>query len=161
MWLTSIIRKKKTRNKAIQVARYIVSLRNDDKKIGRNHSLSNLKMQGLLYYCQGNYYHLHDEPLFEDDFIAWPYGPTIPKVFAHFSRYGQNDIAEHEDNYSNLNKQEMDSIKTIWKRFSKEYSFTLVDIMQSETPWIIGVNEKGNKISKDSIRFYFRKSMLN
>lgn len=144
-----------SRNKVVNVASYIVSLSASDRERGRHYSLSNLKMQNLLYYCQGSYYRLYDEPLFKDDFEAWPYGPTIPKVFAHFSRYGQNDIPKDEGRNYYLSTQEMEVVKKVWERFGKYYAHMLVDETHNEAPWKEAFENGDKVISKESIKEFF------
>lgn len=159
MWFFTSIRKtetKDTQNNAIQVAKYIVYLRNFDRKRSHYYSLSNLKMQKILYYCQGYYYQLYDKPLFEDDIEAWSYGPTVPTVYAHFSTHGQNDIREEEGKEFCLSQQEMEVIKTVWEQLAKYDAFKLVNATHAETPWKEAYEKGERNISKESIREFFR-----
>lgn len=43
--------------------------------------ISNLKLQKLLYYCQGAFLAIKNEKLFEDDILAWTHGPVIEKIY--------------------------------------------------------------------------------
>ena len=43
--------------------------------------ISNLKLQKLLYYSQGCFLALRDEPLFDSPIEAWTYGPVVPEVY--------------------------------------------------------------------------------
>ena len=49
--------------------------------------ISNLKMQKLLYYAQGHFSALYDEPLFEERIEAWRYGPVVKNVYDRFAKY--------------------------------------------------------------------------
>lgn len=56
--------------------------------------ISNLQLQKILYYIQLNFYRKLDQPAFEDDFIAWQYGPVIEKIYHIYHIYGSSDICK-------------------------------------------------------------------
>lgn len=60
----------------------------------RGTPISNLQLQKILYYIQLNFYRKLDKPAFMDDFIAWPYGPVVERVYHEFSIYGSSDICK-------------------------------------------------------------------
>jgi uncharacterized phage-associated protein len=45
-------------------------------------TLTNLKLQKLLYYAQGWYLAMHDEPLFDEPLEAWTLQPRLWKNWA-------------------------------------------------------------------------------
>lgn len=55
-------------------------------------SISQLKLQKLLYFCQG--WHLVDygQPIILDDFEAWAYGPVVRSVRDQFRSFGRRPI---------------------------------------------------------------------
>lgn len=56
-------------------------------------SLTPMKLQKLCYYAQGIYMATQDgEPLFEEDFEAWTYGPVIPALYDEYKEYGWRSI---------------------------------------------------------------------
>jgi len=76
-------------NKAIDVARYILTLLDEDTA---GDLMSHLKLQKLLYYCQGFTLALLNRPLFEDKVVAWQHGPVVPTVWEEFKHYGSQPI---------------------------------------------------------------------
>lgn len=51
--------------------------------------LSPMKVQKLLFYTQSWYLRLHHgQPLIDDDFKRWKYGPVIPSVYHELKPYG-------------------------------------------------------------------------
>ena len=54
--------------------------------------ISNLKLQKLLYYSQGCFLALRDEPLFDSPIEAWTYGPVVPEVYHLYKSYGSSAI---------------------------------------------------------------------
>ena len=59
---------------------------------GCGDSLTNLKLQKLLYYAQGWHLALIDEPLFDEPIQAWVHGPAVRAVYNRFKGYGNNSI---------------------------------------------------------------------
>ncbi len=74
--------------KALTVANYILSL----GVRGNRPTISNLKLQKLLYYCQGAHLALLDKPLFADPIVAWPHGPVVEDVYHCYKNYGSRSI---------------------------------------------------------------------
>ena len=78
---------KRTEYKAIDVARHIVNYTNEQGK-----TVSNLKLQKLLYFVQGFFLALLDRPCFSDEIEAWDFGPVVPVVYRNFKEFGSNSI---------------------------------------------------------------------
>ncbi|OQY42717.1 MAG: hypothetical protein B6240_13665 [Desulfobacteraceae bacterium 4572_87] len=47
--------------------------------------ISNLKLQKLVYYAQGFYLALYDEPLFNEPIEAWTHGPVIRELYRSYN----------------------------------------------------------------------------
>lgn len=78
---------------AMDVAKHIIYL---CASTGR--PVSNLKLQKMLYFVQGEYMKSKNGlPLFADDFEAWPYGPVVHEVYDNYKLYGSSDIYEGID----------------------------------------------------------------
>ncbi len=58
----------------------------------RDRPLTQMKLQKLLFFMQGWHLGLTGEPLFENDFEAWDYGPVVPAVYQEFRDFGINGI---------------------------------------------------------------------
>ncbi len=71
------------------VAKYVI-----DYCTKRGTPISNLQLQKILYYIQLNFYRSLDKPAFDDDFIAWQYGPVIEDIYYEFNIYGSSDICK-------------------------------------------------------------------
>lgn len=74
---------------ATQIAHYII-----DKCTHDDHPISNLQLQKILYFLQGNHYRKYGAPLFLDDIYAWPYGPVVPEVYDEFCSNGAAPICD-------------------------------------------------------------------
>ena len=58
--------------------------------------ISPLKLQKLLYYCQGFNLGAYDQPLFKENIEAWEHGPVVVSVWRAYRKYGSRAIAVPE-----------------------------------------------------------------
>lgn len=55
--------------------------------------ISSLQLQKVLYFVQRDWMNEHNgNPLFDDDFVAWQYGPVIKDVYHFYSVYSGMEI---------------------------------------------------------------------
>lgn len=59
---------------------------------GRLSGLTPMKLQKLLFYVQSWYFKQRRQPLFDDTFVRWTYGPVIPSIYHVFREYGSSII---------------------------------------------------------------------
>jgi uncharacterized phage-associated protein len=144
--------------KAIDIARYIIAVTYEN-----GDSITNLKLQKLLYYAQAWYMVHHDgKRLFSDEIEAWKFGPVIRVVYIKYKRYGNGliDKEEHcEDNIFGLAQCDLEFIKGFSGEFMQYTAGALVDMIHREDPWIEVFDESNPKasvvISPESMyRFY-------
>lgn len=90
--------------KAIDIAKYIIMYCTQ-----REVTVSNIKLQKILYFVYGVYLVRTGSPLFEDEFRAWQYGPVVEAVYNEFCIFGGSYICLQQQ--ANLNLS--DSIKSI------------------------------------------------
>jgi uncharacterized phage-associated protein len=57
-------------------------------------TLDPMKIQKLVYFANGWYLAIKDEPLINEQVEAWPYGPVIPSLYREFRRFGNHPITE-------------------------------------------------------------------
>lgn len=146
--------------RAISVAKFLILLKNTDQQNGMYFSLSNLKLQKLMYYCQGGHYRWDNRQLIDDNlFEAWEYGPVIREIYHEFKIYGQNDITilipENDPDISILSTSERETIFSIWTQLKHLSAFDLVDQTHSEAPWINAMSHNSPFINEEDIRGYF------
>ena len=70
--------------KAFDVAEYLLS-----KADATENDMTHMKLQKLLYYCQGFSLVLLGHPLFPEVIEAWLHGPVVPVVYQAFKHYGK------------------------------------------------------------------------
>jgi len=118
-----------------------------------------LKLQKLLYYAQGFWLGLHGEPLFHDQFEAWPHGPVVPHVYHHFKRYGSSPIdppSEKEFAWTAIDEEVEDFLDEVWDEFGRYSGWALRNMTHDEQPWKAGHQQLDQRISQESMKRYFR-----
>lgn len=141
-------------NKVLDVSRYIINFCKDNEI-----SITNLKLQKLLYFCQASYLIQTEgkSACFEEPIIAWPYGPVVYEVYKEFSYFGSSEISK----INNFDKKVIvndNFFIGVLKRSANKNPFTLVKITHAQDPWIDSFKMgQGTEISNNSIYKYFSK----
>lgn len=147
---------------AIQVAKYILSLVNEDC----GETISNLKLQKILYYLQGYFLAYFDKPLFKDKIVAWAYGPVVPNVYNKYKKYSNDSLPIHEitrEEYNmfinNFNKNELELMQQVFETYIDYSAYNLVEMTHSETPWnsaLVDGKATGKEIDDNIIKSFFK-----
>lgn len=149
-----------------EVANLLLHLRDNDLESNKNYSLSNLKMQKLLYFCQGIFLASNEgrRLIEDDDFLAWRYGPVSLDAYHRFKIYGQNDIPKEETgNFNRINERELQVVQSVWNTFKDKSAFDLVKASHVEnSPWYnVFHNNETDVILTEDIREYFERLLTN
>lgn len=137
-------------NSAIDIAKKIVS-RTD---VEHGDTISNLKLQKLLYYVQGFHLAYFGTPLFNEPIEAWTYGPVVPVVFQEFKRYQNHAI--NPERYSDtleLSGVEQQLFDRVYREYNRFSAVTLMNMTHSEGPW--KDHAIGDVIPNDELRAFF------
>jgi uncharacterized phage-associated protein len=133
--------------KAIEIAEYIINL-----SASYGDTISPLKLQKILYYTQGSYLALKNEPAFSDEILAWKHGPVVYSVYSKYKHYGRDNIRSFAHS-STIKESDQHIIKEIYSKYRDYTASQLVDKTHSEPPWL-NTNDD-DIISEESIRDYF------
>lgn len=134
------------------VARYFLAL--VDEEAGD--SLSNLKLQKLVYYAQGYHLALYDAPLFHERIEAWKHGPVVPELYHALKVFGAEPVKMNDEdfeieNYSEGVRELLNEVYSVYGQFS---ATRLRNITHEEPPW--RETPDGAEISLDLMRSYFK-----
>lgn len=135
---------------AHDVAKYFVSV--VDEEAGD--SISNLKLQKLLYYAQGAYLALYDEPLFPEPIEAWMHGPVVPEVYRHYRKFGAGPIPVDRINlqeYPARVREVLDEVNTVYGQFTASKLRAMTHL---EPPWLN--TPQREEISIESMKEFFK-----
>ena len=126
----------------------------DLSKEERGHSLSNLKLQKLVYIAHGFYLGFCGEPLSNTNAQAWQYGPVFPSLYQNLKKYGAGRVTDHIKTYDKVekNSQEAGFIKDIWESYGNLSAVALVARTHKPgTPWDEVWQGNGNTIIPDDL----------
>lgn len=143
---------KRVKKTPIEVLRFFLELQSMDVDSGD--VITDLKAQKLLYYAQGMSLAKLNEPLFNDDFVAWQHGPVIPELYNELKKFGSQQIELKEDlEIKKFSNKEQELLISVYKTFGQYSAWKLRDMTHDEAPWK-SVNI-GETITKESIRAFF------
>ena len=144
--------------KALDIAKYFLYLAREDDS---GDTISNLKMQKMLYYAQGECLALLDKPLFEENIKAWEHGAVVPQVYNAFKRYGRNSISfdELDDFNTDFIKDEKiyELLLYVYDKYMCFSASSLRNKNHKEPTWQ-NTYKKGlsNTIKNEDIKSYFK-----
>ena len=136
---------------AIDIAKKIVC-RTD---VEHGDTISNLKLQKLLYYMQGFHLAWFGTPFFNEPIEAWTYGPVVPVVFQEFKKYSGRAInpANYTDSLVLPDERQL-LFDMVYKEYSRFSAVALMNMTHSDGPW---KNHKmGERMTSDEIRDFFQ-----
>jgi len=138
---------------AHDVARYFLSKVEEEAGDG----ISNLKLQKLVYYAQGCYLGLYNEPLFVDRIEAWEHGPVVASLYHTYKAHGASPIPPEDIDlagYTDREREMMDEVYDVYGQFS---AWKLRNMTHAERPWKEAFDHAVNRvISTESMRDYFK-----
>lgn len=137
---------------ALMIARYIVNYCSE-----HNSTVSNLKLQKMLYFVQAEFLVDKGEPCFLERIEAWDFGPVVPEVYRAYKVYGSanipNGFLEKSSQIKSDDKNRIDAIVDQCMQYSASQ---LVEITHHQSPWVEAYRRGwNNEITLDSIESYF------
>ncbi len=105
-------------------------------------SLSNLKLQKLLYYVQSWHLAFESKPLFNGKFQAWVHGPVSREIYSRFSDtkslysdINQEDISQdfEPEKLDSDCKSHIDRVLSVYAKYSGPQ---LEEMTHKESPWV-------------------------
>ena len=123
-------------------------------------TISTIKLQKLVYYCQAWSLVWDDAPLFSEKIEAWVNGPVVRELFTfHRGSFLMSSVPI--GSIGRLSKTQKETIDAVIKYYGKKTGQELVDISHLEDPWQIArkglkQDERGeNEISLESMAEYY------
>ena len=134
------------------VAKYII--RRCDEL---DRTISNLKLQKILYFVQAEFLVDTGKPCFGETIEAWAFGPVVPEVYREYKVYGSANIpVNNSEIVRSISQADKNRIFGIVDECSQYSASTLVEITHHQTPWIEAYKPGyNNPISNESILKYF------
>ena len=98
---------------------------------------SAIKLQKLFYYCQAWHLVWTGNPLFDNNFQAWRYGPVCRELYdVHKGSFSlkASDIPDQKLTRA-LTQEEVDTINKVVSYYGDKPAGWLVELSHNELPW--------------------------
>ena len=135
--------------KALDIANKIIS----KTDLEHGDTISNLKLQKMLYYQQGFHLAYFGTPLFDEDIVAWQYGPVVPSVYKEYKSFESNSISTSEEGIS-LSDDEEELFNNVYEEYNQFSAVALMKMTHEEPPW--KTTEINSVISRDKMAAFFK-----
>jgi len=118
---------------ALLIADYLILKSQEEGK-----TITNKKLQKLLYYVQAWSVTLRNKKVFDDKIEAWVHGPAIREVYLEFKKFGADPIKKKitASKFSKINKDTKKLIESVWNAYAKYDAPFLEHLSHSEDPWL-------------------------
>lgn len=127
-------------------------------------SMTAMKLQKLVYYCQAWSLVWDEKPLFRERIEAWANGPVVRELFDyHRGQFRVNSIPK--GNPEKLNARQKETVFAVLKYYCKKSSQWLSDLTHMEDPWRearrgIRENERGSQVISHASMIEYYSSLL-
>ena len=137
---------------AIDVANHILNHLH-----GKRRSISNLKLQKILYFIQAQFLITYGEPCFRDPILAWDSGPVVKSVFDEYKIFGAGSIPSITQKPVNtvIQVKDLMLINDVIQMCDKYGSTTLLNFIHGQMPWKQGRNRANNYITNEDLYKFF------
>ncbi len=110
-----------------------------------NWSITNLRLQKLLYLAHKNHIQTYNKPLITRNFEAWKYGPVLPVVYERCKVFYTRPVLDTFYGVPLIDgNEEADSIKDTFQQYRSTTTQELVNITHLENgAWDRTINEFG------------------
>lgn len=129
--------------------------------------ISEMKLHKLLYFTQRESLIQLGEPLINEEFLAWKYGPVIPSIRSLYAQDQLDDVPD--SNWEEANKSVLDFV---FSHYAPKEAWSLSRLSHGEVSWRnarkgLEDDENGNipmniaDIQKDAERMKIRRYILS
>lgn len=102
--------------------------------VDRLGGMTAMKLEKIVYYCQGWHLARHGSTLFDEAIEAWRQGPVVPALYKQHRRQYTVTAWPHGST-SNLTPQQIDSIDWVVAEYGSFSAIELSRMTHSELPW--------------------------
>jgi uncharacterized phage-associated protein len=127
-------------------------------------SMTAMKLQKLVYYCQAWSLVWDEKPLFPEKIEAWANGPVVRELFnLHKGKFKVASIDRGRP--EKLNATQTETVLAVLKYYCKKPSQWLSDLTHMEDPWRnarkgVRENERGNRVISHASMVEYYSSLL-
>jgi uncharacterized phage-associated protein len=139
-------------------------------------SISPMKIQKLAYLAHGHTLVECPEPLLDEVFEAWKFGPVLPSLYHECKKYGQKSVEHYLEDYDFATNKSfpapqpseqvvIDIIDFVWEAYGDQPAISLSDWTHAKGgPWDRVTNGgaviiRNRDIPDDLIKIYFEENL--
>lgn len=116
---------------AIDIANWLIN-----KGIEDHNPLTPAKLQKLLYFVHALYLAYSGDPLINEEFEAWAYGPVIPDIYHEYKSYGRSEITKKRDTNLVLEPKDENFLNLFWQKWGNTPTSKLIELAHiANDPW--------------------------
>lgn len=99
-------------------------------------SMTTMKLQKLVYYCQAWSLVWDDKPLFSEEIQAWANGPVVYDLYlAHKGKYMVSAADLPQGNPALLDDEQKATINSVLEYYGDKKAGWLIELTHLEDPW--------------------------
>src|SRR5688500_4137992 len=150
---------------AMDVARHLIRLGYDPECPDESVFISPLRLQKLLYYCQGWSLGLLGRPLFPQPLEAWKRGPVVAEVYEKFQGTRDGITPERAGGVTpSLSSADAALVEMVWREYAKYTPEELCEMTHAEPAWreargdLPPEAQSSAQLSTETMASYFREA---
>lgn len=104
---------------------------------GFSGTMTNMKINKLLYYAQCLHLALYDEQLFNEEIQAWIHGPVCPRVYSAYKQHVADPLPIPETTGLNaITEKIIEIVQDVWEFLGDRRASELRNMTHDEFPWL-------------------------
>ncbi|WP_341717421.1 DUF4065 domain-containing protein [Micromonospora sp. FIMYZ51] len=134
--------------------------------LGELGSMTAMKLEKLVYYCQGWHLAREGRPLFQEAIEAWRQGPVVPLLYRHHRR--QRVVSEWpHGEASRLTPPQVATVRYVTSSYGQFSAAELSVMTHNELPWraargaLPEAASSTEQLDVDLMRRYFARQVAN
>ncbi|WP_395476457.1 Panacea domain-containing protein [Rickettsia endosymbiont of Pantilius tunicatus] len=125
-------------------------------------TITQLKLQKLIYFAQGIHLALFNKPFFEEEIEAWKHGPVAPKLRIPFGNLQDGPIAAPgEMDFDIYTQQQKNLIYKIYSIYGEHTAGYLRNLTHQHSIWLEAIGNIDHTMTKEKIQEFFKVNIIN
>lgn len=123
--------------------------------------ITNLKLQKMLYYCQGVAAGKYNCRLIKEDFLAWEHGPVIESIYHSYKSCGSSALPINQSADITMIQENELALRVLtdaMNLYGKFGAWVLRNKTHCETPWI--ETPQGSVIEFEKMKSFFKETLV-
>ncbi|WP_419234568.1 Panacea domain-containing protein [Rickettsia endosymbiont of Nabis limbatus] len=125
-------------------------------------SITQLKLQKLMYFAQGIHLALFDKVLFEEEIKAWKHGPVVPALRSIFGSFRDNVIPlPGEIDFAIYDLATKKLLHKVYSFYGEHSAAYLRNLTHTHSIWYEVIENTDTTITKEQIQEFFKANIIN